>query len=477
MGYTRNGTSDYVMSKRVNKEEIGQLGFEFFLARAECELMQETLDQVMNSDCQDILQLRSNMSFNQADCIKYLKGRETGSRGLGEEMALGVEGALKLGLCSEGHPAKSEFSSMPLPLTDDSHGRTPDDPLSTSVTTPSESLDLYQEYTDITFRAKKLEPCDYPFQLDESLMQKARTESLVKLSPSQTGPVSLSPFPSSALVMNSSENKNVKNKDRASFDTVDPKCSLKHSVLDAASPIYPEDRKSSKSSQKLESTSSVKYGSFLNGNANSQKRHHVEIELKKMDKEKLPYPIAETARPATFHQANHFRTQVTQCVEFTHPEPTAVKPQGQTQILRQVTARQTPNIPGCCVCTPTELLGVNPLLDDAELMGNTPQDIEDQIVREPPQSFYIPPSSLEGRSPSAKSCDICMSPICPNCSSKLSAGQCQVTSRDCLQTQELEEGGGTGTYLFVTKLPENVGLGLDDDKSVRCNHCKEEEDI
>ncbi|XP_038662162.1 uncharacterized protein LOC119971084 [Scyliorhinus canicula] len=471
MGYTRKGTSDYVMSKRVNKEEIGQLGFEFFLARAECELMQETLDQVMHGDCQDVLQLRSNMSFNQADCIKYLKGREMGSRGLGEEMALGSEGASKLGLCSEGHPAKSEFSSMPLPLTDDSRGSIPNDPFSTSVTIPSESLDLYEEYTDITFRAKKLESCDYPIQLDESLMQDARTESLVKLSPGQTGPVSLSPFP-----MNSSEDKNVNNKDRASFDTVDPKCTLKHSVLDAASPIYPEDRKSSKSSHKLESTSSVKYGSFLNGNANSQKRHHVEIELKKMDKEKLPYPIAETAGPSTFHQANHFRTQASQSGEFTHPEPTAVKPQGQTQILRQVTACQTPNIPGCCVCTPTELLRVNPLLDDAEHMGNAPQDIEEQIVREPPQSFYIPPRSLEGRSPSAKSCDICMSPICPNCSSKLSAGQCQVTSRDCLETQELEEGG-TGPYLYVTKLPENVGLGLDGDKSVRCNHCKEEEDI
>ncbi|XP_078066650.1 uncharacterized protein LOC144492467 [Mustelus asterias] len=507
MGYTRKGTSDYVMSKQVSKEEIGQLGFEFFLARAECELMQETLDRAMQSGCEDILQVRSSQSHNQADCIKYLKGKEAGPRGMAEELALGNEGASKSGLRPEENLAKSELPSTPLLLTDVNHEGTlglrvealdresdaTNDPLSTSPRLPLDSLDLYREYTDITISANirypetqklveaaspdgKPEQCDYPLILDESLMQKARTEALVKLSPGQTGPLSLSLFPDSTPIATSSESKNLKSKERSPFDTIDPKCSVRHSVLDATNQIYPDDKRSSKNSQKLDGTSSVKYGSFLNDAANSRKRDYVEIELKKIDKEKLPYPIAETAGPAPFLQANHFQTLESQRVELRHPEPTGVKPHGQTQTLRQVPACQTPNIPECCVCAPSELLGVRPLLDDPELAGNTPQDVEDQIVREPPQSFYIPPSSLEGLPSSAMSCDNCRSPICSSCNSRLSAGHGQVMSRDCLQIQELMIGGGTDPYLYVTKLTDK-NISLDDDMSVRCNRCNEEEDI
>ncbi|XP_078400779.1 uncharacterized protein LOC144682228 [Cetorhinus maximus] len=497
MGYTRKGTSEYVMSKQINKEEIGQLGFEFFLARAECELMQEALDQAMHSSCHDVVQMRSSMSFNQADCIKYLKVMETGSGRLGEETTQRNEGALKLGLRSEEDTAKSELPDMSLPITANREGTiglrvgaldresdATNDPLSTSMRLPPDSLDLYREYTDITISATlrypeaqklgeavspdgKLEQCDSLFHLDESLMPKARAESLVKLSPSQTGPLSLSPFTAT-----SSESKNLKNKDRAPFNTMDPKCSLKLSALDTTSQRDPEDKRAGKSYQNMDSSSSMKYRNFLNGNANNQKKDNVEIELSYLSKEKLPYPIAETAGPDSSHQANHFRALGSQCVGLRHPEPTGAKPHRQSQTALQVTACRTPNIPECCVCTPTELLGVSPLMDDSELTGSTPPDSSDQVVREPPQSFYIPPSSLDSRPSPTMSCDICGSPICPNCSSKLSAGQCQVLSRDCLQIQELVVGESTDPFLYVSK-----SVNLDDDKSTRCNHCKEEEDL
>ncbi|XP_067905168.1 uncharacterized protein si:ch211-189a15.5 [Heterodontus francisci] len=507
MGYTQKGTSEYVMSKQVNKEEIGQLGFEFFLARAECELMQEMLDQVMHSGCKDIVQLRSRMPYKQADCIKCLNGMETGSGKLGEGASLGNEGASKSGLHSKEGPAKCELLNMPLPLTDanregvhrlrvealmDRESDATNDPLSTSLRLPPDSIDLYREYNDIAISTNypegqklveaacpggELEQCDSLLILDELLMQKARAESLVQLSPGQTGPLSWSPFSNSTLNATSSDNKNLKNKDRTAFDSVDTKCSLKHSVLDATSQKYAEDKWSGKSYQKLDNILSIKYGSFLNGN--SRKKDYVsavEIELKNIDKEKLPYPIAETAGPAPFHQANQSRASECQHVGLRHPETTAATPLRQNQTAQQISACQTPSIPECCVCSPTELLGVRPLSDNPELTANTSQESGGQVVREPPQSFYIPPDSLEGRSSLAMTCDVCGSLICPNCSSELTAGECQALPRECLHIQELVVGESPDPYLLVSKLTDR-SADLDDDKSMRCNRCKEEEDL
>ncbi|XP_067854271.1 uncharacterized protein si:ch211-189a15.5 [Heptranchias perlo] len=500
MGYTQKGASEYVMSKQVNKEEVGQLGFEFFLARAECEVMQEMLGQATQSGCGEIVQIRSRLPLNQADCVKRLNATATGAATPGEGDALGNEG-----LRSADHrPAEPESPSAPLPLADvkreetlglraappeDGESEAAIDPLSTSRL-PPDSIDLYSEYTDIAIAtdlvypealAQKLSEAGCPggeleqgnslLVLDESLMRKAQAESLVKLSPGKTGPLSLSPFSNSTVVATSSENKNPKNKD---WEALDQKCPLKPGLLDAPSQKYPEDNWSGKSYQLLDSVSSLKYAGFMNGNANSRKKGYVsavEIELKNIEADKLPYPIAETAGPALFHHTDHFRAPDSQCVRLSHPEPPAAKPLQNQQSLAgpQLSACRPSSVPECCVCSPAELLGGRPLLDHPHLAANSTQESGGKIVREPPQSFYIPPGSMEGKAPSAMSCNTCGTPICPNCNSELTAGQCQTLTTECLQIQEV--GDTTDTYLYVSKLKgRKVDLG--EGESIRCNRCK-----
>ncbi|XP_048402755.1 uncharacterized protein si:ch211-189a15.5 [Stegostoma tigrinum] len=507
LGYTQKGTSEYVISKQVSKEDIGQLGFECFLARAECELMQETLEQAMHSSCQDVVQMRSCMSLNQADCIKHLFAMKTGSRNLSEWSAPASEGPTKSALSCEGGLDESELPSSPLPHSTNNQGTlrlqegaledremdTANDPLSISMMFPPDSIDLYRDYTDIDITGNlgythsqmqlntanpsgETGQCDSLLVLDQSMVQRALSESHIKLSPGQTGPQSLSFIPKSTLIASLSDSKNLKIRDRADFGTGDPKASLKHGgVLDATSQLYPEGKPSEKNYQKLDGASSVKYGKFLNGNSTSRKKESdppVEIELKHIDKEKLPYPTAETSGPAHFHPTRPPRASEAQCVGLSQADPIGGQHLRQTHAADQLAACRVPSITRCCVCSPLDIPRCQ-LADPSELMGNMLQDGGGQIVREPPQSFYIPPDSLEAGPPTAISCDISGSRRCPHCSSELSANQRQAVSKDCLEIQELLIGESPDPYVCVSKLPE----GSDHDRTARCSHCRGEEGL
>ncbi|XP_072451931.1 uncharacterized protein [Chiloscyllium punctatum] len=505
MGYTQKGISEYVISKQVSKEDIGQLGFECFLARAECVLMQEILEQAVHSNCQDIVQLRSCLSLNQADCIKHLMAMKARPRKLSEWSAPANEGATKLGLSCEEGLDESGLPNSPLPLSashqgtlglrvgalEDRESDTANDPLSTSMIFPPDSIDLYRDYSDIAIAGnlgysgppKLLDvvnpngeggQCDSLLLLKQSMVQKPRSEPHIKLSPDQ--PQSLSFFPNSTLIATPSDSKNLKMRDRADFSTGDPNASLKHGALDATSQLYPEDRPSEKNYQASDSTSSVKYGKFLNGNSTSRKKESdppVEIELKHMDKEKLPYPTTETAQ---CHPSKQLQSSEVQCVGLSHADPTGGKRLRQTHTVDQLAACRPPSLPKCCVCSPVEILRAPTLMEHSELMGNMLQDGGGQIVREPPQSFYIPPGSLEAGPPSAVSCNISGSQICPHCSLGPSASQRHIMTNDCLEIQELLIGESPDPYICVSKLPEG-SVSLIDGKSVRCSHCRQDEDL
>ncbi|GCC38479.1 hypothetical protein chiPu_0016993, partial [Chiloscyllium punctatum] len=459
----------------------------------------------IKGNCQDIVQLRSCLSLNQADCIKHLMAMKARPRKLSEWSAPANEGATKLGLSCEEGLDESGLPNSPLPLSashqgtlglrvgalEDRESDTANDPLSTSMIFPPDSIDLYRDYSDIAIAGnlgysgppKLLDvvnpngeggQCDSLLLLKQSMVQKPRSEPHIKLSPDQ--PQSLSFFPNSTLIATPSDSKNLKMRDRADFSTGDPNASLKHGALDATSQLYPEDRPSEKNYQASDSTSSVKYGKFLNGNSTSRKKESdppVEIELKHMDKEKLPYPTTETAQ---CHPSKQLQSSEVQCVGLSHADPTGGKRLRQTHTVDQLAACRPPSLPKCCVCSPVEILRAPTLMEHSELMGNMLQDGGGQIVREPPQSFYIPPGSLEAGPPSAVSCNISGSQICPHCSLGPSASQRHIMTNDCLEIQELLIGESPDPYICVSKLPEG-SVSLIDGKSVRCSHCRQDEDL
>ncbi|XP_051884163.1 uncharacterized protein si:ch211-189a15.5 [Pristis pectinata] len=508
LGYVQKGTSEYVMSRQVNEEEIGQLGFEFFLARAECELMQEMLGQTQGR-CEDVVQLRCRQPVRQADCGKHLNTGSARSGRFGEGTILGSKRCSKSDLLSGEDPAQPQFPDTPLPLTEtnadgtfglqagpctDKTADATSDPLSSSRRLPPDSIDLYNDYSDAVIRDDGryppgltdslgpggLEQCNSLLVLDNSLVENAHAESLGKLSPGQTGPLSLSLYSSSILidhrpdgkhpnpilVANSPDGKHPRNKHS---DALDQKGLPKP---EATKQEYPEDKISGKSFQ---TKSLLTYGGFTGGGASSQKKDYVstvEIELKNMEFEKLPFPTAETTGAALFHQADHFGASESQGSGLSAPEQLGTRGQWLDQQTQQLRACQLRGVSDCCLCSPVEILAGQPLLDGTEFRDSSTQESGGNVVREPPQSFYIPPGSLESQPLSASSCDVCHSPVCPNCSSTFTAGHCQRLSKDCLQIQELVIGSGSDTYLYVSKLP---GQEVDSKgRSTRCNRCKED---
>ncbi|XP_078256844.1 uncharacterized protein LOC144594340 [Rhinoraja longicauda] len=458
LGYVQKGGSEFVMAGEVNEEVVGQLGFEFFLARAECEVMQEMLGQAPSQRLQDIVQLRCGESVRQDDGGKRLG---CGSAGAGEGASSENEWAPQ----SHEFPASPHFPDHPLPLTETNAGGIVEleagglknDPLTSSGLLP-DSIDLYSDAVMTGDRrylpdlAACLSPgelgqCNSILGLDKSLVDNARGESREKLSSALNLYSSsiridncLDGRPSNMSVCNLPDGKHQRKKDN---DTMDQKPAIKQE--------HPED-KSGKSPQ---NKSSLKCGGLIGGTGNSQKREcvsAVDIQLKNM--ETLPCPTPETSGPAAPRPMDGFASSESQGPGRGPREP----PRARGRWLNLQTC-QGPGVAECCLYSPAGIVTGQPLLDGPEFSGSAAQESGGSVVREPPQSFYIPPGSLESR------------PLLPSPPSH-PCPQCRSALREHLHEQELVIGGSGDPYIYVSKL---AGQGTDGEGwSTRCSHYEED---
>ncbi|XP_072926524.1 uncharacterized protein [Hemitrygon akajei] len=426
LGYVRQGASEYVILKQVNEEEIGQLGFEFFLARAECELMQEMLKEATHRSCEDIVQLRCSPPPREADCMNL---QNTSSR-LGEGAVVGNNWSSESDLPSREDPAQSEFSDdAPLPLMENNTGgifggasEASSDPLGSSRTPIPDNIDLYSDYNDENVRGHSHisplypEQCSSLLALEQPLLGNTNFKAVGNLSPGQTGPLSLNFYSSSFLIDRQPDGK--------------PPGNQGSDVLSQRDPPRSE-------AAKEECSESWRHGRSTQSKApqyNNWKKDHntvVEIELKNMDSSKLPYSTAETTNGALFHQGGHFSASESQ-------EPLGYRGQCRTQLPSACHVLRPSE---CCLCPSTAFpAGRHPLgthgFRDSPAQGGS-------VVREPPQSHYIPPGSPGDRPvPAASACRVCCSPL----------ATAQPIHEECLHVREVAAGGDSDSYLYVSRV-------------------------
>ncbi|XP_059849267.1 uncharacterized protein si:ch211-189a15.5 isoform X2 [Hypanus sabinus] len=423
LGYVRQGASEYVILKQVNEEEIGQLGFEFFLARAECELMQEMLNEATHRSCEDIVQLRCTSPPREADCMNL---QNTGSR-LGEGAVVGNNWSSETDLPSRKDPVQSEFSDTPLPLMENNTGRifggaseASNDPLGSSRAPIPDNIDLYSDYNDENVRGHISplypEQCSSMLALEQPLLGNTSFKAVGNLSPGQTGPLSLSFYSSSFLIDRQPDGKPPGNQGSDVLSQRDPQKS------EAAKEECSESWRHGRSTQ----SKAPQY--------NNWKKDHntvVEIELKNMDSSKLPYSTAETTNGALFHQGGHFSASESQ-------EPLGFRGQCRTQLPSACHVLRPSE---CCLCPSTAFpAGRHPLgnhgFRDSPAQGGS-------VVREPPQSHYIPPGSPGDRPvPAASACRVCCSPL----------ATAQPIHEECLHVREVAAGGDSDSYLYVSRV-------------------------
>ncbi|XP_032891763.1 uncharacterized protein LOC116982595 [Amblyraja radiata] len=465
LGYVQKGGSEFVMAGEVNEEAVGQLGFEFFLARAECEVMQEMLGQAPSRRLQDIVQLRCGESVRQDDGGKRLG---CGSAGAGEGAGSGNEGAPQ----SDEFPAPLHFPDHPLPLAETNAGGIfelearglKNDPLTSLL---PDSIDLYSDAVvggdrrylpDLAacLSPGELGQCNSLLVLDKSLVDNARAETLGKLAPRLNLYSSsilldncLDGRPSNLSVGNLPDGRPLRKTDN---DAMDQKPAIKQE--------YPDEKRSGKSPQ---NKSSPKCGGFTSGTGNSQKREcvsAVEIQLKNRELEMLSYPTAETVGPAVPRPMDDFASSESQGPGRSPREPPGARVLWLNQRPHDLQTCQRPGVAECCLCSPVEIVTGQPLMDGPEFGRSSAQESGGSVVREPPQSFYIPPSSLESRPLLASPQDPRPPRPCPDC------------RREHLHEQELVIGGSGDPYIYVSKL---AGQGTDGEGwSTRCNHYEED---
>ncbi|XP_072136070.1 uncharacterized protein [Mobula birostris] len=429
LGYVRQGASEYVISEQVSEEDIGQLGFEFFLARAECELMQEMLNEATHCRCEDIVQLRHIPPPREADCMNP---QNAGSR-LGEGAVVGNNWSPRSDLPSSKDPAQSEFSDAPLPLTENNTGgifggasEASKDPLGSSRPPIPDNIDLYNDCNDEDVRDNshflpmQTEQCNSLLVLDQSLLKNAGITSVGNLSPGQTGPLSMNLYSSSILMDQQLDGKPPSNQGGDALGQRAPPKS------EAAKEESAEVRRPSRSTQ----SKSPQYDRLVD---NCKKNHvtTVEIELKNLNSDKLPYSTVETAKGALFHQGGHFGVSESQ-------EPLGFRGQCRTQLPPACHMSRTSE---CCLCSPAAFPAGQHPLDAHEFRDSPAQGVS--VVREPPQSHYIPPSSPGDRPlPTASTCRVCCTALTP----------AQPTREECLQLQEVAVGGDPDSYIFVSRV-------------------------
>ncbi|XP_041077661.1 uncharacterized protein LOC121296313 isoform X2 [Polyodon spathula] len=396
IGYKPETETEYRLSKDNDYTRAKQIGFELFLARQECECMLEAMADMKDSECLEVLQKRSPELGGYTERSESLKdGSQQGKLALLMEEQAPVESvfppetALTQGdqvsfetvsafEDSDKVPQKAELTSPLLVLDQSKADRSTEvkSTVSTSIGDDNSITDIYAAYPDLAigqkpiFReAQKLKISAHDGNSSENprkpdLAMEASQADFNRID-DQSG--------SLAITMFSDSEFQYSNEKEAGAET-------------AASPTYFKDPKGSGLFHSSYKEVHCKAVSEKQSNVDEFASMLTNMRIKECNEEDLKHPIEETSQ----HENSAFSESV--FINVKHPG-------SPKDLTRQI------------VCNPSPVL-ICQLPDyrsRVELVSNGRQTFSNADalgrITEPPQSFYIPPKSLENQHPIEDSAD------------------------------------------------------------------------
>ncbi|RXM30104.1 Spermatogenesis-associated protein 2 [Acipenser ruthenus] len=411
IGYKPETKTEYRLSKDNDNTRTKQIGFELFLARQEWECMLEAMAHMTDSECMEVLQKRSLELDGYTERSESLKdGSQRGKLTLLMEEQAPVESILPPETTltqgdqvsfetvnavenSDKVTQKAELTS-PLIALDQAKADRPTEVksvVSTSISEDNSITDIYAAYPDLAigqkpiFReAQKLKISAHEGNSSENprkpdLATEAFPAEFNRID-DQSGPPPLTMFSDSQFQYT--------NEKEAGAET-------------AASPTYFKDPKGSGLFHTSYKEVHCKEVSEKQPNVDELASMLTNMRIKECNEEDLKHPIEETSQHEMWSRGSMENAAFSESVFINVKHPGSSKDQ-TCQIVCNPAPVLICQVPDCRSCVESDSNGRFSNADGpspvctAEALGH---------ITEPPQSFYIPPKSLENQHSIADSDD------------------------------------------------------------------------
>ncbi|KAG2469740.1 uncharacterized protein LOC120535334 [Polypterus senegalus] len=384
MGYKPHTDTEFQLCRDIDNEKIKKIGFELFLARQECEYLVEAMDQMKDAECLQLLQTRASNSLAYEDYQQPFtceRPKETSSsfteahmtdRAFLEPVDVLQQNDKLMPRSSEN--MNSELNSLnPCSMSED-----------------KSIADIYSEYPDLAIHQK-------PIFGEVKKVKNTVIWSDVSAAPGElcSQPESTEPntnavfsefsftYPNTISDIRPREERKIVTTPTDLKNPKDPE------VLTATLPL-------------VSSVSHVEKDPAQDHSNYDEVLPHLFSQMKIEDQrgETMKYPIEETLppefEPHDCHRSRHLKDST--LVGVSHSN-------SPKKLIQSVMCRASSNVichvKECSSCVKNEPIKRNLYQDGDSLECCTKSDKHNNI-KEPPQSFYIPPC-LENQSPTTDS--------------------------------------------------------------------------
>lgn len=423
IGYTATTATEFSLVKKKNNEETKQTAFEIFLARIECETILEMTDEEKHSNLEKTLQKRTQMHRHhgekgeedqtpQREDDENLENKENGETSL--SFATPHKSSTISDLCSEAAGNVKIKDDMPQLAVTQSTRRLQEQQrqVISSLHFPgkcSDSEDFLIKYSDIVIRqtpifSENLSPKAFENKPRASLSEECVLAVTAESTANEVRPVPLSPGasgpPAFAIFADSSCDRKTCLEYKAQEV---PEESIEAEINDAINCIDPDpaDEPNELKSLPYKDTASVQSCGVLK----EEEVCELSLTFTKLQikdrQEDLMYPVEETGQPESVSYASSSDRRVK---EFNHSR---IKHAYLTnaQMQNRAAAHIEPSSDVCC--TTGNMEDPTTGSDSKRLLTGTPSAhtvVECfRHIREPPNLTYIPPQSIDVRSPHVRS--------------------------------------------------------------------------
>ncbi|XP_075290347.1 uncharacterized protein LOC104338260 isoform X2 [Opisthocomus hoazin] len=420
IGYTATTATEFSLVKKRNNEETKQTAFEIFLARIECETILETTNEEKHGNLEKILQKRTQMHWHhedkdkedqtlQRDDAENLENKDNSETSLC--LATQQKSSTNSDISFEAAGNLKIKDDMPQSAVVQSTNRLQEHQrqVINTVHFPgkcSDSEDFLIKYSDIVIRqtpifSENLSPKAFEKKPRASLSEECVLAVAAESTANEIRPVPLSPGASGPPAFAIFADSSCDSKTTLEYKAQEvPEESVEAEINDAINCIDPDP------ADEPTELKSLPYKDIASVQNCSVPREEEVCELSltftklqiKDTQEDLMYPVEETGQPESVSYASTSDRNVR---EFNHSKIQHTYLLTNPQVQNRAAAHTEPSSDLCCTTGNTEDATTG--ADSKRLLMDAPGAHAAsecfRHVREPPHLTYIPPQSIDVRSP------------------------------------------------------------------------------
>ncbi|XP_006641427.1 uncharacterized protein [Lepisosteus oculatus] len=383
IGYYLETDTEYRLSKNIDFTKVKKVGFELFLARQECEYLLEVMGQKEEAECLLIIKQRFPALRGHKEIAEALVGEdfieeklENDSSLLGPGRAMREESQMEF---EPGQRLEEEPLNAEIRISEEAE--TPDLGPSRSILSEDSSIsEMRANYPDLTFRQKRI----FSYTQEHSAAQRnnlgdKRMPEIHDLS----GPQSIAMFTVSALP------NELQAAQLAKEDIVKHPPLNKHSRSSAALESFSPPAA-------MHNTGHIESKQVLEEQSATTDNILSEITMKfnnlgfkdSLPEESLKYPIEETSQMGGI------------CHDLGKHKPPYLPEVKKQPVVCHPSAVLVSNIPDCnCSVSADPDWRKSFTKADVPTTSFSDDNLTPNAIKEPPQSFYIPPRSIDNQIP------------------------------------------------------------------------------